>query len=107
LGAWGTLIHEKNLKSKISCQTPFKQGAPAGEGTTSTAKTSATAGSVWKSYKSGRKGSKKYDCECGSDKKIGGRERSPKWPWFLLGVGVKAYRDLLATLQQQKSDSTT
>jgi hypothetical protein len=22
-GAWGTLIHEKNLKSKISCQTPF------------------------------------------------------------------------------------
>ncbi len=24
LGAWGTLIHEKNLKSKISCQTPFK-----------------------------------------------------------------------------------
>jgi hypothetical protein len=26
LGAWGTLIHEKNLKSKISCQTPFKVG---------------------------------------------------------------------------------
>ncbi len=25
LGAWGTLIHEKSLKSKISCQTPFKQ----------------------------------------------------------------------------------
>jgi hypothetical protein len=24
LGTWGTLIHEKNLKSKISCQTPFK-----------------------------------------------------------------------------------
>jgi hypothetical protein len=24
LGAWGTLIHEKNLKSKISCQTPLK-----------------------------------------------------------------------------------
>ncbi len=24
LWAWGTLIHEKNLKSKISCQTPFK-----------------------------------------------------------------------------------
>ncbi len=24
LRAWGTLIHEKNLKSKISCQTPFK-----------------------------------------------------------------------------------
>jgi hypothetical protein len=24
LGAWGTLIHEKNLKSKISCQTLFK-----------------------------------------------------------------------------------
>ncbi len=23
-GAWGTLIHEINLKSKISCQTPFK-----------------------------------------------------------------------------------
>ncbi len=23
LGAWGTLIHEKNLKSKISCQSPF------------------------------------------------------------------------------------
>jgi hypothetical protein len=23
LGAWGTLIDEKNLKSKISCQTPF------------------------------------------------------------------------------------
>jgi hypothetical protein len=24
LGAWGTQIHEKSLKSKISCQTPFK-----------------------------------------------------------------------------------
>ena len=24
LGARGTLTHEKNLKSKISCQTPFK-----------------------------------------------------------------------------------
>ncbi len=24
LWAWGTLIHEKNLKLKISCQTPFK-----------------------------------------------------------------------------------
>ncbi len=23
LGVWGRLIHEKNLKSKISCQTPF------------------------------------------------------------------------------------
>ncbi len=23
LGAWGKLIHEKNLKLKISCQTPF------------------------------------------------------------------------------------
>jgi hypothetical protein len=23
LGAWETLIHEKNLKSKILCQTPF------------------------------------------------------------------------------------
>ncbi len=23
LGAWGTLIHEKNLKLKILCQTPF------------------------------------------------------------------------------------
>ncbi len=23
LGAWGTLIHEKNQESKISCQTPF------------------------------------------------------------------------------------
>ncbi len=27
LGAWGTLIHEKNLMSKISCQTPFKEPA--------------------------------------------------------------------------------
>jgi hypothetical protein len=26
LGAWGTPIHEKNLKSKISCQTLFKGG---------------------------------------------------------------------------------
>ncbi len=25
LGAWGTLIHEKNLKSKISFQSPFKK----------------------------------------------------------------------------------
>jgi hypothetical protein len=24
LGARGTMIHEKNLKSKISCQTSFK-----------------------------------------------------------------------------------
>ncbi len=23
LGAWGTLIHEKTMNSKISCQTPF------------------------------------------------------------------------------------
>ncbi len=35
----------------------------------STEKTPATAGSVWKSYKSGRKWSQKYSCECGSDKK--------------------------------------
>jgi hypothetical protein len=27
--AWGTLIHEKNLKSKISCQTPFNGLVPA------------------------------------------------------------------------------
>jgi hypothetical protein len=33
----------------------FKQGTPAGEVTTSTAKTSATAESLWKNYKSGRK----------------------------------------------------
>jgi hypothetical protein len=26
LGARGTLIHEKNLKSKISCQAPFNHG---------------------------------------------------------------------------------
>jgi hypothetical protein len=25
LGAWETLIHEKNLKSKISCHTPFNR----------------------------------------------------------------------------------
>jgi hypothetical protein len=25
LGAWRTLTHEKNLNSKISCQTPFKE----------------------------------------------------------------------------------
>ena len=25
MGAWGTLIHEKKLRSKISCQTPFKE----------------------------------------------------------------------------------
>ena len=25
-GARGTLIYEKNLMSKISCQTPFKEG---------------------------------------------------------------------------------
>jgi hypothetical protein len=39
LWAWGTLIYEKNLSSKISCQTPFKHlvgsrdvlaGKPAG-----------------------------------------------------------------------------
>ncbi len=28
LWAWGTLIYEKNLKSKISCQTPFKTFVP-------------------------------------------------------------------------------
>jgi hypothetical protein len=50
--------------------TPAKQGTPAGEGTTSTAKTPATAESVLKSYKSDKKGSQKYCCECVSDKKI-------------------------------------
>ncbi len=30
LGAWGTLIHEKNLKSEISCQTPFKEKNSSG-----------------------------------------------------------------------------
>jgi hypothetical protein len=30
LEAWGTLIHDKNLKSKISYQTPFKQNFPEG-----------------------------------------------------------------------------
>jgi hypothetical protein len=29
LGVWGTLIHEKNLKSKISCQTPFNKNVGA------------------------------------------------------------------------------
>ncbi len=29
-GAQGTLIYEKNLKSKISCQTPFKLGIGLG-----------------------------------------------------------------------------
>ncbi len=33
LGAWGTLIHEKNLKSKISCQTPFKGSWKWSDGT--------------------------------------------------------------------------
>ncbi len=28
LGARGTMIHEKNLKSKIPCQTPFKNPPP-------------------------------------------------------------------------------
>ncbi len=28
LEAWGTLIDEKNLKSKISCQTPFNNQNP-------------------------------------------------------------------------------
>ncbi len=28
LWAWGTLIHEKNLSSKISCQTPFNKHEP-------------------------------------------------------------------------------
>ncbi len=37
-GARGTLIYEKNLKAKISCQTPFKlneslvSDIPAGDG---------------------------------------------------------------------------
>jgi hypothetical protein len=39
-------------------------------------------------------------------KKMSGRERSPSGRGFLLGLAVKAYRDLLATLQQQKSEST-
>ncbi len=29
-GARGTLIYEKNLKSKISCQTPFNKPKPEG-----------------------------------------------------------------------------
>jgi hypothetical protein len=28
-GARGTLIYEKNLKAKISCQTPFNSGTAA------------------------------------------------------------------------------
>ncbi len=34
LGAWGTLIHEKNLNSKISCQTPFNWALQTGNGNT-------------------------------------------------------------------------
>jgi hypothetical protein len=34
LGAWGTLIHEKNLKSKISCQAPFKSREMTGRSQT-------------------------------------------------------------------------
>ncbi len=30
LEAWGTLIHEKNLKLKISCQTSFKRSTNTG-----------------------------------------------------------------------------
>ncbi len=47
----------------------FRPRTPGGEGTISTAKTPATAGPVWKSYKSGRKWCQKYGCDCGSDKK--------------------------------------
>ncbi len=43
----------------------FIKGTSAGQGTTSTAKIPATAGSVWKSYKNGRKSIQKYGCECG------------------------------------------
>jgi hypothetical protein len=32
LEAWWTLIHGKNLKSKISCQTPFKGSKYIGRG---------------------------------------------------------------------------
>jgi hypothetical protein len=28
LGAWGSVIHEKKRKSKISCQTPFNVPVP-------------------------------------------------------------------------------
>jgi hypothetical protein len=31
-GARGTLIYEKNLKAKISCQTPFKGRVDQGKG---------------------------------------------------------------------------
>ncbi len=53
-----------------TARIPAAIGTPAGKGTTtSTAKTPATGGPVWKSYKSGRKGSQKHGCKCGSDKK--------------------------------------
>ncbi len=70
----------------------FKKETPAGEGTTLTAKTPSTGGSVWKSYKSGRKRSHKYCIAVNVA--------------FLLGVGVKAYRDLATlhgTLSRQMS----
>jgi hypothetical protein len=40
-GARGTLIYEKNLKAKISCQTPFK-----GQGQRPTIKRCSGSGSV-------------------------------------------------------------
>jgi hypothetical protein len=47
------MIQSVNLMEVLSDlkKASFKQGIPAGEGTTSTEKTTATAGSVWKTKK--------------------------------------------------------
>ncbi len=47
--------------------------------TISIAKTPATAGSLWKSYKNCRKWSQKYSCDCDSDKKVWWSWKVPKW----------------------------
>ncbi len=74
----------------------FKQGTQARESTTLTAKTPATAGSVWKSYKSNR--SQKYGCKCGNEKKMTA-VKGPRvaFLFFAVGVAVQACKDL-ATL---------
>jgi hypothetical protein len=43
-GAWGKLIHEKSLKSKILCQTPFKDRGSCAELQTMSLKT------AWSTY---------------------------------------------------------
>jgi hypothetical protein len=78
----GPTFESDSKDSSSNRNSSFKQGTPAGVGTTSTAKTPATAGSVWKAIKVAGHEVRNMVVNVAVIKKCSGRERSPSGSRF-------------------------